>query len=51
MPNLESWEDLNTCCISRITPEWWMMEGEVCAENLILLQIDVQGRLNHKTKV
>ena len=51
MPNSESWKNLNTCWVSRIIPEWWVMEEEVCAENLLPLQIDVQGYLNHKTKV
>ena len=51
MPNSRSWENLNTCWVSKIIPECWVMEEEVCAENLLLLQIDVQGRLNHETEV
>ena len=50
MPNSESWKNLNACWVSGVIPEWWVME-EVCAENLLLLQIDVQGRLSHKTEV
>ena len=51
IPNSGSWESLNTCQVSRIIPEWWVMEEEVCAEDLLLLQIDVQGHLNRETKV
>ena len=51
MPNLGSGENLNACRVSRIIPEWWVTEEEVCAESLLLLQIGVQGHLNRKTKV
>ena len=38
---------------TEVIPEYLMMYGEVCSGDLLLLllQIDVQGRLNRETKV
>jgi len=49
MPNPGLWENLNTCWVSRIIPEYLMMYKEVCY--LLLLQIGVQGHLNYKARI
>ena len=38
---------------AEVIPEYLVMYGEVCSEDLLLLliQIDVQGDLDHKTKI
>ena len=51
MPSSGSWENLNTCLVSRIIPEHLMMYEEVYYESLLLLQISVQGHLNYKVRI
>ena len=51
MPNSRSWENLNTSWVSIIILEHLMMYEEVCYEDLLLLQIGVQGHLNYKARM
>ena len=51
IPDSGSRENLNTCWVSRVTPEWWVMEEEVCSEDFLLLQIGVQEYLDCEAKI